>query len=217
MDNCMTKGWDMFDTVKATQMPAEMARMDAGEEAAWLMSLALDDALDEAGRARLVELVAADPRLEDVWATWQTLDGDLRAAPQVGPSAQFTAKVGAQVALWERRRRLRTGVVFGVIALALWSGALVGLGIMGAYLWSSQASWVGDGVHELALWWSVISEFGVGLLRAGGSLWMAPEARWAALGYGVVASGILGAWFMFLRRSLRLETVSDLSVATRRR
>lgn len=187
------------------QLPPEI---DTGEELAWLMSLALDGELTPVEEARLQALLAADDGSAAVWQVWQTLDADLNTAPNMEPPADFGESFNARLARREQRRRLRTGVVFGLAAVGLWGSAVFGILVLGAFLWTNQVALMGDAVHQLALWWSACMHFGETLFETGGELIAAPQARYVAGGYLLMAVAILGAWIMYLRRSLRVSSLS---------
>lgn len=186
------------------QLPPEI---DTSEELAWLTSLALDGALSEAEEARLETLLAAESESAELWQVWQTLDADLSAAPSINPPATFGESFNARLARWEQRRRIRTGVVFGLAALALWGSALCGILVLGAFLWTNEVALMGDFVHMFALWWSAFVNFGETLYETGSELLAAPQARYVAGGYVLMAVTILAGWIVYLRRSLRVSSV----------
>jgi anti-sigma factor RsiW len=176
---------------------------DAAEELEWLMSLALDNALDKSEAARLDLLLAQEPEHVERWAAWQALDSKFEQMPAVLPPVDFGAKFEQRLAIWERRRRLRTGILFGLAAVALWGSALGGTVILGALMWTNQGAWSGTLVHNFAYWWSAMGQFGQALVDTGEALWAAPQARAIFVCYVMAAMGILTAWFVFLRRSMR--------------
>src|SRR5262245_8577745 len=80
--------------------------MNNNEELDWLMSLALDDALDEGEAARLDALLAEVPAHQERWAVWQTVDAEFHQVPFAVPSIDFAAKFEQRLAFAERQRRL---------------------------------------------------------------------------------------------------------------
>jgi anti-sigma factor RsiW len=125
--------------------------MNSSEELDWLMSLALDDALDEGEAARLDALLAEVPAHHERWAVWQSVDAEFHQAPFAVPSVDFAAKFEQRLAFAERQRRLRTGFIFGMAAVVLWISALGGTVTLGALMWSNQNLWVGGLVHNLPI------------------------------------------------------------------
>lgn len=196
---------DVFEQQAVVELPEDI---EAGEELAWLMSLALDGELTPEEEARMQELLAADAESAEMWQVWQALDADLSAAPVLEPPSTFGESFNLRLAQWERQQRLRTGVVFGLAAAALWGSALVGMVVLGAFVWSNQAVMMGGLVQQVALWWSAIVHFGETIVETGGELIASPQARLLAGGYVVMAAAILGAWIVCLRRSLREPTLS---------
>lgn len=183
-------------------MPVDVA-LNGADEFEWLMSLALDDALDEEEAARFETLLAQEPARLEQWAAWQAMDSAFQHVPAVLPPADFCAKFEQRLAISERQRRLRTGILFGLAAVVLWGSALAGTVMLGALLWTSQDAWLGSLVHNFAYWWAAIQQFGETLVNTGETLWSAPQTRVAFICYLGIAAGILAAWFVFLRRSLR--------------
>ncbi|MCC6453787.1 MAG: hypothetical protein IT328_02470 [Caldilineaceae bacterium] len=180
-----------------------MPLQDSTDELEWLMSLALDDALDAREAARLDLLLEQEPEHVERWAAWQALDSKFQQMPAVLPPVDFGAKFEQRLAIWERRRRLRTGIIFGLAAVILWGGALGGTIMLGALMWTNQGAWFGGLVHNFAYWWSALAQFGQALVNTGESLWATPQARAIFICYVMAAMGILTAWFVFLRRSMR--------------
>lgn len=186
-----------------------LAPFDAAEELDWLMSLALDEALNDEEAERLEFLLRQAPENSDRWAAWQSFDQAFHEVPRVLPSVDFGEKFALRLEIQERRRRLRTGVIFGVAAVALWVSAFVGVGVLGALLWSSQEAWSGGLVHTLAYWWAAIGQFGEVFLNTFEALWAAPQTRALIAGYVVAACLILAGWFALLRRSTREFPLAD--------
>jgi hypothetical protein len=180
------------------------APLDAAEELEWLMSLALDEALDERETARMELLLAQEPAHLERWVAWQAVDSALHQVPAVMPPIDFSAKFEQRLAISERRRRLRTGIIFGLAAVMLWGSALGGVVMLGVLLWANQSLWLGGLVHTIAYWWAAMGQFGQALVNSGEALWAAPQTRAVLVCYLVAAAGILVSWFVFLRRSLRV-------------
>ena len=194
-DRPITFGEDGIDDV--------LPPLDASEELDWLMSLALDEALGEREADRLEMLLRQEPHHVDRWADWQAVHQDFEQMPAVLPSPDFCAKFAQRLEIHERQRRLRTGVIFGLAAVALWGSALTGVVMLGILLWGSQGALLGGLIHNMAYWWAAMGQFGQGMLNAGEALWSAPQTRAVLLCYFVASIAILVGWFAFLRRSLR--------------
>lgn len=175
---------------------------DQADEQAWLMSLALDGELDEADAARLEELLANDSACFTDWQRWQALDDELRHMPCVLPPVDFAGRFDARLALWERRRKLRTGILFGLAALAIWVSALAGVIGLGVFFWSNQVEWMAGAVNQATLWWLLVTN-AVETVLSGVQLFVETPQTWVVLvSYLGVTVAILSGWFTWLRRSL---------------
>jgi hypothetical protein len=183
--------------------------LGAMDELDWLLSLALDDQLDEQESARLEFLLAQEPSHLERWNAWQAVDSHFHQVPSVLPPVDFAAKFDERLAIWERRRRLRTGILFGLVAVALWGSAIGGSVLLGAMIWTNQSVWLGGLIHNMAYWWSALVQFGRAFGNAGEALWAAPQMRAVVLCYFLVAMGILATWFTFLRHSLQELPVTE--------
>jgi len=175
---------------------------NASEELDWLMSLALDDALEGADTERMELLLRQEPQNLERWAAWQAVDSAFHDAPMATPAPDFSQKFARKLEFHERQRRLRTGFIFGTVAVALWVSALTGFVVLGALVWSNQEALSLGLIQDMAYWWSAIGQLGRALLSTGEALWSAPQTR-AFFCYIAIVMAILAAWFMFLRHSTR--------------
>jgi anti-sigma factor RsiW len=184
------------------EMPPLPVRDDA-EEWESLMSLALDDLLDDADAARLDALMASDAGWSAEWQHWQAMDAELRRAPFVEPPAGFLAGVETKLAQLENRRRLRSGIIVGLAAVLLWGSGLVGLLSLGAFVLANQAVWLNQLIHTLALGWVWLS--GMAQLLWSGVINVAASPQAMALGvcYAMLAAVLLAGWIRLLRKTTR--------------
>jgi anti-sigma factor RsiW len=183
--------------------------VDGADELDWLMSLALDDELDANEAARLETLLRQTPKNMERWATWQALDNTIHQTPSALPPVDFGEKFARRLEIQERQRRLRTGVIFGVAAAALWGSALVGLVMLGALVWSNQGALFGGAVQGMAYWWVAIQQFGQVFADAIARLWIVPETRVLVACYVIASVTILAGWFVWLRRSTHEMPVTE--------
>lgn len=190
---------------RATQDADQLAQviMNQADEEAWLMSLALDDQLDEADAARLEALLLANAELSADWQVWQSVDEAFRRAPSVAPPVGFAAKFDTRLAQWERRRKLRVGVIFGLAALVLWGSAFAGVAALGAFFWTNQMIWLGSALHYIAFWWMSVQQIVTLLVSGVDVLLDAPQTWVAFVCYLCLSIGILVSWFVWLRRSVQ--------------
>jgi hypothetical protein len=185
------------------RMNQSQSWIDASEELDWLMSLALDDALDEQEAARFEQLLAEDASNADCWDGWRAVGTKFQQAPCALPPLDFGEKFAMRLEIHERRRRLRTGLIFGLAAVLLWSSALAGMVMLGALIWSNQGMWLNGAVVNFSDWWTAVRQFGQAMLGTGAALWEVPQTRALVLCYVVAAAAILSGWLIFLRRSTR--------------
>lgn len=176
---------------------------DDAEELEALMSLALDGLLEEEEALRLDVLLAADAGVAAEWQSWQSLDAALRRAPVVEPSSAFLAGVEHKIAQWERRRRLRTGIMVGVAAVLLWGSALVALFSLGAFFLANQAVWLNELIHGIAIGWVWVSGMARMVWSAATHFAATPEALALGVCYGMLAAVMLGFWIRLLRKTTR--------------
>jgi hypothetical protein len=172
------------------------------DEREWLMSLALDGELSPEAEARLNELMTADADADEQWQVWQALDAELTQRTHVPPPAGFAERVGEQLVLQERRRRLRTGTLFALAAFSLWGTMVAGLAAIGAFVWNNQVVWAGSALGSLTYWVATLGQLTDTLLTSVRTLFSAPEAQLVMGCYVLGAAVILLMWVSFLRRSL---------------
>ena len=178
------------------------------EEFMLLMSLSLDDLLDEAEAARFDQYLTDFPTLALHWQSWQRLHHGFVAMPPVEPPAGFVDRFETRLLQHERRRRLWFGMVVGGVTLLLWIGVIVGLFSMGAYLFVNQGSWLSALIQNLTYAWVTLGQW----LKTGwetlGLFAATPQAKAVAVGYLLLAAALLGGWLTFLRRSLQQQELS---------
>jgi hypothetical protein len=184
--------------------------LDGADELDWLMSLALDDALDAEEAARLDVLLAQAPENMERWASWQAMDNSFHQVPSVLPPVDFGDKFARRLQIQERQRRLRTGIIFGVAAAALWGSALVGIVMLGAMLWSNQGVLLADIVHNIAYLWTAAGQYWELFLDTLEALWAVPQTRALFACYVVAAIAILAGWFVLLRRSTQEVPLAEV-------
>ncbi len=201
--NMRTQAMDAQLSSEADVRVAEVDELD------WLMSLALDGELDAAGEARLDELLAREALGTERWNAWQILDADIAKVPAVLPSPNFALSVERRIAIYERQRRLRAGVLFGMAAVTLWASALVAIILLGAFFWTNQSALLGGFVHNFAAWWTAVRQVGIAFLQGGESLLATEQTRTAVIMYVGCAAVILAGWFVFLRRTLQIVPEYD--------
>ena len=178
------------------------------EEFMLLMSLSLDNLLDEAEATRFDQYLTNFPTLAIHWQSWQRLHQGFVAMPVVEPPAGFVGRFETRLLQQERRRRLWFGAVIGGVTLLLWIGVIVGLFSMGAYLFVNQGSWLSALIQNLTYAWVTLEQW----LKTGGETLSAfaatPQAKAVGVGYLLMACALLGGWLTLLRRSVQQQELS---------
>lgn len=171
-----------------------------------MMSMALDDLLDEEESAQFYADIEYYPMLANQWATWQELDEKLLAEPSMMPPINFVQDFEVRLAKDQRRRRLWLGASIAAVTVVLWTSIIVGTLSAGAYIAVNQGGWVTDQIqfmayilHGFTAWvQSVTSALSIVL----GTAIVSPQMWGIALGYTALMGGILVFWTRFLRRSM---------------
>lgn len=185
------------------------------DEFEMLMSLALDDRLTPAEAARFEALLAQgaadlpengrDIDRAAQWEIWQEMDTLFDSTPAAAPPGGFSAGVLQQIAWQERRKRLWLGAAIGVAAVLLWGTALLGVLGLVALVSANQALWLGEMTQLLAYWWTAAAGFFVSALRSAAAILATAQARAVIMVYCVVATGMLGLWWLWLQRTTQLD------------
>jgi hypothetical protein len=181
----------------------------ATEELEWLMSLALDGCLDDHESQRLDMLLGDENDHAIRWSSWQALDQNLHNIPYAIPNPDFVDRFAMRLEIRERQRRLRTGFIFGFIAVALWLSAMVGLVTVGAFVWTNPGGLFNTMVDSTLYWWSAAGQLIGALANTFAALLSTPETLFAMVCYLVAVVAILSGWFVFLRRSTQMEPLTD--------
>lgn len=184
--------------------PYEAPPAHVEEEFGLLMSLALDDLLDDEEQATFDDYLARYPVLADDWAQWQQLDTQLFAMPAAPPPSDFLERFEVRLVQQERRRRLWWGTGFAAVVVLLSLGIVLGTVSFGAYVVLRQPQWLSELVHLLA-YYSAAAATGVDALRnALAAVAGSEQARTFGLVYAVATAGLIGAWVLVLRRTTRM-------------
>ena len=189
----------MIETTVSQPDAATLAEFD------WLMSLALDELLDDEDRARFDVLLAEYPSLADEWAAWQFIDGELDMTPAVAPSSGFVGRFETHLAHYEQERQRR--VVLLTTALAVVAGAIVFAGTagMGAFVFLTQGQWIGEQMRALTLAYTSMNLWLDSVVATAAAMANTPQAQAVGFGYAVAIIAMLAGWIYLLRRSARLD------------
>ncbi|MBK8046177.1 MAG: hypothetical protein IPK16_03045 [Anaerolineales bacterium] len=177
----------------------------AVEEFNWLMSLALDEMLDDGERVRFAGYLREYPSFAATWAEWLAFDRQLVSVPRAVPESGFVERFNA--ALVQREARERRTVLMAMTAAVVVVAVMTAAGFFGAgaYVLSTQGPWIGEQVRNL-LYVSVMANHWIEALS--GTLLAilnAPQTRAVVVAYAVAAAVFIVWWIQLLRRSARLS------------
>lgn len=178
------------------------------EEFLLLMSLALDDLLDEAEQQQFVRYQEQHPALAVEWQDWQGMHQRMNAMPHAMPSPNFVDRFELRLIQQERRRRLWQGMWIGIVTFCLWFTATAGLVSVGTYLFVNQSSFVSTIVQNVTLFFASIATWLESLALALNTFATTPQAMGLGAGYLVLTMSMLVGWFFYLRRSTQFIDVS---------
>jgi anti-sigma factor RsiW len=182
-----------------------LVECEHGEQMTALMSLALDNLLEEGEQLRLTEHLASCSTCQLEWEAIQQVTALFESAPMVGPPLGFAIRVERKLADQTKRQRR----LFGSLALVTSSLSLAGVTVVAALMlvlgiiaWNKYDSSpaMQQGTHAVS---QVAS--GMGLVGKGASLFLGDMLlRYGPplvilLGIGLVV--LLGAWvFLLVKR-----------------
>lgn len=194
-----------WETPPMPETSGQTPDFDDADELEALMSLALDNRLEAGGAAHMERMLARDAKWLERWQTWQAMDAALRSAPALDPPADFLAGVEQRVLQMERRRRLQSGMLIGLVALLMWGSALVGLFSLGAFVLANQATWLNGLIRGIAFYWVRFVSMVQPVWSAAAGLASTPEALAVGVCYALLAAVLLGLWIQLLRRTTQAD------------
>jgi anti-sigma factor RsiW len=183
----------------------EMMEREHDEEMTMLMSLALDNLLEDKDRQRLEQHLQACPACRSEWEAMQAVSALFAESLMVGPPLGFAVRVERKLAEKDRKRRQ----TFSGLAVLTSSLSLAGLTVAVVFLIVvAILAWQGLGpLSSLQEETTAVSQVatGMGLVGKGASLFLGDlllrfgSLLVFALGFGIVVLGGLWTW-LFLRR-----------------
>ncbi|MFN3982040.1 MAG: hypothetical protein ACK4SA_16815 [Caldilinea sp.] len=171
----------------------------------WLMSLALDDQLDNDDLARLKMLTAESEDLALTWKAWQWIDSEFSATPSLTPPSGFVQRFEARLAEQEQQRQQR--VLLLSTALALMALFLVFLSTagVGAFVLFTQGHWIGEQIRQMTLAYTSANVWFTSSVETAVAVAQTPQAQIVGALYALVMASMVAAWVYLLRRSARLD------------
>lgn len=177
------------------------------EEFSLLMSLALDELLDEQEQATFERYLVRYTQLATQWQDWQALHRHMTAVPHAMPAPNFVGRFEVQLAQQERRRRLRQGLWIGFVTLMLWIGMVAGVLVVGAYLFVNQSALLANIVQNLIYFWAGLAAWLNSLATTANAFAATPQAVGFGIGYLALTLTMLSGWVVYLRRSTQLVEI----------
>jgi len=181
--------------------PEDGLTSEAYEEFSLLMSLSLDDLLDETEQQQFQSYLERYPICARQWQSWQILDRHLVLTPSVDPAAGFVDRFEMRLAQQGSRSLLGRNLWIALFIVVVWVGMLVGGATLLTYVLLYQGSWLAGLVHNLAYYGAAVTQW-FELTWHAVAAWVAtPQAIAFAFVYLVMACGLLAFWIRFLRNS----------------
>lgn len=187
---------------------AQEAQDGAQGETLALMSLALDGLLDAEEEARLHARLAEDAALAETWRRWQRMDTLFQAVTRAEPAPGFAARFEAKLEERTRRERVRSGILYAVALVAVWTLALAAVLLLGRYVLTNQAEWSSAFLHQLTLYPSAALIWLRALRSTATAVLSTPQTVIMLAAYAVAAVAVLVGWLRYLQRSAQKEVAS---------
>lgn len=171
----------------------------------WLMSLALDNQLDDDEQMRFDAWLASDPELAESWRAWQWIDSEFTATPALTPPSGFVQRFELRLAEAEKERHQRVlllSTAAATLAVALVFALTTSLGV---FVFLTQGQWVGGQVRALALAYTSANLWLTTLGETVNALINTPQVQVAGGVYVLLLVMLVAGWVQLLRRSAHLD------------
>lgn len=185
--------------------PNEQMNPEAQADFFLLMSLALDELLDEDDTQRFHGYLSHHTGCTFQWRQWQQLHRQLDAAPHMEPPNDFAQRIARQLAQQERKRQLWWAAAVGALFALLCIGAVIGMVALGLYLVINQPHWLGSLIHTLAYGSATVQHWFATVGITLNTLLDSPQVLGLGVAYLLMAMVLLVYWVRFLRRTTRSE------------
>ena len=194
--------------------PTEQMNPEDQAEFSLLMSLALDELLDEGDTQRFHNYLSNHTGCAYQWRQWQQLDRILETAPHMEPPSDFAQRVARQLAQQERKRQLGWATAVGLLFALLCLGAIGGMLALGLYLVLNQPHWLGSLIHTLAYGGAAVQQWLATTGVTVNTLLGSPEVLGLGVAYLLMAIVLIVYWVRFLRRTTRSEESISLIISS---
>ncbi|CAN5619891.1 hypothetical protein BH10CHL1_BH10CHL1_21470 [soil metagenome] len=181
--------------------PEDLLTPEGQEEFSLLMSLSLDNLLDETEQQKFQTYLERYPTFARQWQNWQVLDRQLVLAPSIEPAAGFVQRFEMRLAQQSIRSRLGRNLWIALFIIVAWVGMLVGGATLFTYVLLYQGNWLAGLVHNLAYYGAAVTQWFELTWQTVASWAATPQAIAFAFIYMVMAAGLLAFWIRFLRNT----------------
>ncbi len=171
----------------------------------WLMSLALDDQLDDGDLARLEALTAEHDELAQTWRAWQWIDSEFSATPSLTPPSGFVQRFEARLAEQEKQRQQRVLLLSAALAIMALLVVFFSTAGVGAFVLLTQGQWIGEQVRTLTLAYTSANLWFTSSVEAVAAVVQTPQAQVGGVLYALAMAVMVAAWVYLLRRSAHLD------------
>ncbi len=187
-------------------MNEQPIHMDTPEaEFDWLMSLALDHALDADEQARFDALLADDPDLAMSWRAWQWIDSEFAATPALTPPSGFVQRFELRLAEAEKERQQRVLLLSSAAALLAVTLVFALTTGVGVFVFLTQGQWVGEQMRALTLAYTSTQLWFAAIGDAVQTMLSTPQVQFAGGVYVLLLIMLVVGWVQLLRRSAQVE------------
>ncbi len=189
--------------------PEDVLTSAGHEEFSGLMSLSLDDLLDEEGQQQFQVYLERYPVLARQWRSWQLLDRHLALAPAVEPPTGFVQRFEHRLDQQARRTLWGRNLWIASLIIVVWGGMLIGGASLCAYVLLYQGNWLAGLVHHVAYYGAAVSQW-LELTWNTLNAWVAtPQAIAFGLVYMMTAGALLTFWVRFLRHTTQATELAS--------
>lgn len=171
----------------------------------WLMSLALDDQLDNDDLARLKTLTAESEDLALMWKAWQWIDSEFSATPSLTPPSGFVQRFEARLAEQEQQHQQRVLLLSTALALIALFLVFLSTAGVGAFVLFTQGHWIGEQIRQMTLAYTSANVWFTSSVETAAAVAQTPQAQIVGALYALVMASMVAAWVYLLRRSARLD------------
>jgi anti-sigma factor RsiW len=171
----------------------------------WLMSLALDDQLDDDELARLESLAAESEDLALTWKAWQWIDSEFSATPSLTPPSGFVQRFEARLAEQEQQRQQRVLLLSAALALMALFLVFLSTAGVGAFVLLTQGHWIGEQIRQMTLAYTSANVWFTSSVETAATVAQTPQAQIVGALYALAMTLMAAAWVYLLRRSARID------------